>query len=273
MSARGVQPAAGRPSPGAVPAEDRAQRAGLTLDRTTFRRPSDEAGVLLVRLHDVRHGAATIALAAGADLKGRTGLARPLQQSPPAGRLHPPSPRANARVLHRNRLGGLIREYSRSHTVTGFSASTGNHSPPSTCAVYTLRVYWRVVNVSLPLLRLLEREPSRGCDRKRCYGACFGRGRRRLFGQVYSTPGRLARDGEVVPGRAGPDSVPARRASHRPDQPVPGPGACWHRSKADERRDLHTAGPRGTKDGGGPARPGRGHTVPAGDIRPGATDR
>ena len=38
---------------------------------------------------------------------------RALQQSPPAGRPHPPAPSANARVLRRDRLGGLIREYSQ----------------------------------------------------------------------------------------------------------------------------------------------------------------
>jgi site-specific recombinase XerD len=35
----------------------------------TFRRLSDEAGLPPVRLHDLRHGPATLALAAGADLK------------------------------------------------------------------------------------------------------------------------------------------------------------------------------------------------------------
>jgi putative transposase len=38
---------------------------------------------------------------------------RVLQQSPPAGRPHPPAPGANVRVLRRDRLGGLIREYSQ----------------------------------------------------------------------------------------------------------------------------------------------------------------
>jgi putative transposase len=38
---------------------------------------------------------------------------RALQESPPAGRQHPPAPSANARVLRRDRLGGLIREYSQ----------------------------------------------------------------------------------------------------------------------------------------------------------------
>ena len=36
---------------------------------------------------------------------------RALQQSPPAGRPHPPALGANAWVLRRDRLGGLIREY------------------------------------------------------------------------------------------------------------------------------------------------------------------
>jgi putative transposase len=34
---------------------------------------------------------------------------RALQQSPPARRPHPPVPSANARILQRDRLGGLIR--------------------------------------------------------------------------------------------------------------------------------------------------------------------
>jgi hypothetical protein len=38
---------------------------------------------------------------------------RTLQQSPPAGRLHTPAPSANVRVLRRDRLGGVIREYSQ----------------------------------------------------------------------------------------------------------------------------------------------------------------
>jgi putative transposase len=38
---------------------------------------------------------------------------RALQQSPPAGHLHPPAPGANVRVLGRDRLGGLIREYTQ----------------------------------------------------------------------------------------------------------------------------------------------------------------
>jgi putative transposase len=38
---------------------------------------------------------------------------RALQQGPPAGRPHPPAPGANARVLRRDRLGGLIHEYAQ----------------------------------------------------------------------------------------------------------------------------------------------------------------
>ena len=38
---------------------------------------------------------------------------RALQQHPPAGRPHPPAPGANVRVQRRDRLGGLIREYSQ----------------------------------------------------------------------------------------------------------------------------------------------------------------
>jgi putative transposase len=38
---------------------------------------------------------------------------RALQPSPPAGRLHPCALGANVRVLRRDRLGGLIHEYSQ----------------------------------------------------------------------------------------------------------------------------------------------------------------
>jgi transposase InsO family protein len=36
-----------------------------------------------------------------------------LQQNPPAGRPHPPAPGTNVRVLRRDRIGGLIREYAQ----------------------------------------------------------------------------------------------------------------------------------------------------------------
>ena len=38
---------------------------------------------------------------------------RALQQGPPAGRPHPPALGTNVRILRRDRLGGLIHEYSQ----------------------------------------------------------------------------------------------------------------------------------------------------------------
>lgn len=38
---------------------------------------------------------------------------RALQQAPPAGRPQPPALSANVRVLHHDRLGGLVHEYSQ----------------------------------------------------------------------------------------------------------------------------------------------------------------
>jgi putative transposase len=38
---------------------------------------------------------------------------RALQQAPPAGRPTPPSPGISARVQRRDRLGGLLHEYSQ----------------------------------------------------------------------------------------------------------------------------------------------------------------
>jgi putative transposase len=38
---------------------------------------------------------------------------RTLSQSPPAGRDHPPATDPSVRVLRRDRLGGLIREYAQ----------------------------------------------------------------------------------------------------------------------------------------------------------------
>jgi putative transposase len=38
---------------------------------------------------------------------------RALRQGPPAGRPHPPDPGGCVRVLRRDRLGGVIREYSQ----------------------------------------------------------------------------------------------------------------------------------------------------------------
>ena len=38
---------------------------------------------------------------------------RTLHQNPPAGRQGPPAPGASIRILRRDRLGGLIHEYSQ----------------------------------------------------------------------------------------------------------------------------------------------------------------
>jgi DNA-binding PadR family transcriptional regulator len=67
------------------------------------------------------------------------------------------------------------------------------------------------VSVPLTLLGLLEREPSHGYDLKRDYDTYFGRGKQLPFGQVYSTLGRLARDGKVAGGEAEPGDGPDRK--------------------------------------------------------------
>src|SRR5690348_14345262 len=67
------------------------------------------------------------------------------------------------------------------------------------------------MSVPLTLLGLLERQPSHGYDLKRDYDAYFGRGKPLPFGQVYSTLGRLARDGKVVVGEVGPGDGPDRK--------------------------------------------------------------
>ena len=67
------------------------------------------------------------------------------------------------------------------------------------------------MSVPLTLLGLLEREPSHGYDLKRDYDAYFGRGKPLPFGQVYSTLGRLARDGKVVVGEIEPGEGPDRK--------------------------------------------------------------
>ena len=63
----------------------------------------------------------------------------------------------------------------------------------------------------MTLLGLLEREPSHGYDLKRDYDTYFCRGKPLLIGQVYSTLGRLARDGKVVVGPAEPGAGPDRK--------------------------------------------------------------
>ncbi|MCX4684205.1 PadR family transcriptional regulator [Kitasatospora purpeofusca] len=67
------------------------------------------------------------------------------------------------------------------------------------------------MSVPLTLLGLLEREPSHGYDLKRDYDAFFGRGKPLPYGQVYSTLGRLARDGKVVAGEVEPGDGPERK--------------------------------------------------------------
>jgi len=67
------------------------------------------------------------------------------------------------------------------------------------------------MSVPLTLLGLLEREPSHGYDLKRDYDTFFGRGKPLPFGQVYSTLGRLARDGKVVISEVGPGEGPDRK--------------------------------------------------------------
>ena len=67
------------------------------------------------------------------------------------------------------------------------------------------------MSVPLTLLGLLDREPSHGYDLKREYDNYFGRGKPLPFGQVYSTLGRLARDGKVLPGEVEPGDGPERK--------------------------------------------------------------
>ncbi|MEV4347287.1 PadR family transcriptional regulator [Actinoplanes sp. NPDC049596] len=67
------------------------------------------------------------------------------------------------------------------------------------------------MSVPLTLLGLLEREPSHGYDLKRDYDTFFGRGKPLPFGQVYSTLGRLTRDGKVVVAGVDPGDGPDRK--------------------------------------------------------------
>jgi DNA-binding PadR family transcriptional regulator len=67
------------------------------------------------------------------------------------------------------------------------------------------------MSVPLTLLGLLERQPSHGYDLKRDYDAFFGKDKPLPFGQVYSTLGRLARDGKVTAGGAEPGDGPDRK--------------------------------------------------------------
>ena len=67
------------------------------------------------------------------------------------------------------------------------------------------------MSVPLTLLGLLEREPSHGYDLKRDYDIYFGRGKPLRYSQVYSTLGRLARDGKAVTGPVEQGAGPERR--------------------------------------------------------------
>ena len=53
----------------------------------------------------------------------------PIARSAPARRPTPPPSGATIRPLRRDRLGGLVHEYCRSHDVTEFSAPTGCREP------------------------------------------------------------------------------------------------------------------------------------------------
>ena len=90
----------------------------------------------------------------------------------------------------------------------GWSPAAGR--PPYLLGIYT-RCIFAGVSVPLTLLGLLERQPSHGYDLKRDYDAYFARGRQLPFGQVYSTLGRLARDGKVIAGNAEPGEGPDRK--------------------------------------------------------------
>jgi DNA-binding PadR family transcriptional regulator len=67
------------------------------------------------------------------------------------------------------------------------------------------------MSVPMTLLGLLEREPSHGYDLKHDYDLFFGRAKPLPFGQVYSTLGRLARDGKVLVGEPEPGEGPDRK--------------------------------------------------------------
>ena len=66
------------------------------------------------------------------------------------------------------------------------------------------------MSVPHTLLGLLEVEPRHGYDLKRAYDSYFGHDRPLKAGQVYSTLGRLERDGFVVVAGTGRDGGPDR---------------------------------------------------------------
>jgi DNA-binding PadR family transcriptional regulator len=91
-------------------------------------------------------------------------------------------------------------------------ADLPSRKPPDT---YFLSVYTEciVADVSVPLtlLGLLDRHPGHGYDLKRDYDLHFAHGKPLPYGQVYSTLGRLARDGKVVTGEPEPGDGPDRK--------------------------------------------------------------
>lgn len=67
------------------------------------------------------------------------------------------------------------------------------------------------MSVALTLLGLIDVKPSHGYDLKRDYDTYFGHDKPLQFGQVYSTLGRLARDGKVQAGESQPGAGPDRK--------------------------------------------------------------
>jgi DNA-binding PadR family transcriptional regulator len=67
------------------------------------------------------------------------------------------------------------------------------------------------MSVPSTLLGLLEPEPSHGYELKREYDTLFAHAKPLPFGQVYSTLGRLERDGHVAVEGASPGAGPDRK--------------------------------------------------------------
>lgn len=67
------------------------------------------------------------------------------------------------------------------------------------------------MSVKYALLGLLEREPSHGYQLKQSYDELFGREKPLQYGQIYSTLGRLARDGLIEAGGFERGSGPDRK--------------------------------------------------------------
>jgi DNA-binding PadR family transcriptional regulator len=70
------------------------------------------------------------------------------------------------------------------------------------------------MSVPFALLGLLDQQPHRGShgyELKRQYDQFFGRGKALPYGQVYSTLGRLVRDGRILEMGHSPGEGPERR--------------------------------------------------------------